>query len=537
MIKSLLSIVCFFGLFMVSCSNVEINDTTSKVVIVQPIVIQSDNGNSPAKINLSEKLVDRAYSKADIDFLYLEPLYYDNTKARDGKINLDSIVSLAKINNILRGQNDIVNMFFVNAIDGNKGPIGRGMMNGNIVFIALGNDQKSNTGDFDSMNAFVIAHEVGHNLGLKHVIKDPNILDSLPNIQGDGDFKDRIDPKYSLTDFQINEIYNSPLVHSRVSFLSKNDASIAILDESFEPYFSNLQVKEISTFVQEKAPLNIDSARVFAKRKFSSAVLNFSPDEKEVLSFVVNKTNKWLLDNEINLMANQPWRFIKIENWLCGGFAHTRGFYIIISQAYLDRLTIDWNTDMNKEKESRLVTSLGGLLVHEQMHSLQRTFKSKFHRLYSKNWNFIRHKVKDENEITIDQVSNPDAPIAEWIIPDPKDKKKFYWIRTLITKNADIPVMGRDFIDTAFEINNKNNTYSVSKVNDTLSSMPLSDLEFYNKSFPVKRGLDHPNEISAYMFSDFFKARYNSKIPFLNKDPISNNNSKIFLKWIKQEMK
>ena len=97
--------------------------------------------------------------------------------------------------------------------------------------------------------------------------------------------------------------------------------------------------------------------------------------------------------------------------------------------------------------------------------------------------------------------------------------------------------MGRDFVDIAFEINNKNNTYSVSKVNDTLLSMPLSDLDFYNKSFPVKRGLDHPNEISAYMFSDFFKARYNSKTPFLNKDSISNNNSNFFLKWIKSEMK
>jgi hypothetical protein len=72
------------------------------------------------------------------------------------------------------------------------------------------------------MNAFVVSHEVGHNLGLKHVVDDPNINDSLPNIQGDGDFKDRIDPKYSLTDFQIKEIYNSPLVHSRISFLNKN---------------------------------------------------------------------------------------------------------------------------------------------------------------------------------------------------------------------------------------------------------------------------------------------------------------------------
>ena len=31
--------------------------------------------------------------------------------------------------------------------------------------------------------------------------------------------------------------------------------------------------------------------------------------------------------------------------------------------------------------EAKLVTSLGGLLVHEQMHSLQRTFKAKFDKL------------------------------------------------------------------------------------------------------------------------------------------------------------
>ena len=49
----------------------------------------------------------------------------------------DSIVEIAKRDKILRGQNDIVNMFFVNAIDGNKGPTGRGMMNGNLVFISL----------------------------------------------------------------------------------------------------------------------------------------------------------------------------------------------------------------------------------------------------------------------------------------------------------------------------------------------------------------------------------------------------------------
>ena len=537
--KKLISLVelIFILLIIFSCSPVKTNNQKSNVIIIHPIVIQSDNGDEPAQMKLSEQLVNRAYSKANIDFHYLEPTYYNNTKARDGEINLDSIVNLSKRDHILKGQNDIINMFFVNAIDGNQGPTGRGMMNGNIVFIALGDKNKTKIEDNKSMEAFVIAHEVGHNLGLKHVVDDNNIIDSLPNIQGDGEFKDRIDPVNSLNNYQIKEIYKSPLVHSRISFLEKSQASIAILDETFEPYFSKLQRKEISTFVQEKAPKNIDSARAFARMKFSSAVMDFSYQEKEILSFVVNKTNIWLLENDINLMANQPWRFIKIQNWLCGGFAHTRGTYIILSQSYLDRLSTDWSDNMTEESELKLVTSLGGLLVHEQMHSLQRTFKSKFKKLYSENWNFINQQIKDEQEIIKDQVSNPDAPIAEWLIPDPEIRDKFYWIRTLITKNVEIPEMGKDFVDVAFDIFKDKENYSLIKLNNTISSRPLSELDFYTNSFPVKRGLDHPNEISAYMFSDFFKAGYNSKSPFLEKQTSSSDNYDLFLSWIKTDMK
>ena len=525
-------------LFLIlSCSPIKRDNLKPNVIIIQPIVIQSDIGDEPAKMNLSEELVNKAYLKANIDFHYLEPLYYDNTKARDGEINLDSIVKLSKRDNILKGQNDIINMFFVNAIDGHQGPTGRGMMNGNIVFIALGDENNTNTEKQTSMEAFVIAHEVGHNLGLKHVVDDDNIIDSLPNIQGDGEFKDRIDPKNSLNSYQINEIFKSPLVHSRIDFLDKEQASIAILDESFEPYFSKLQRKEISTFVQEKAPRNIDSARAFARMKFSSAVMEFSSREKHILSFVVKKTNRWLLENEINLMANQPWRFIKIQNWLCGGFAHTRGTYIILSQSYLDRLSADWSDNMSDKSELKLVTSLGGLLVHEQMHSLQRTFKSRFDKLYSENWNFIKQQIKDDQEIIKDQVSNPDAPIAEWLIPDPEIKDKFYWIRTLITKNTEIPEMGKDFVDIAFEITKKNERYFLAKSNNSVNSKPLSELDFYTNSFSVKRGLDHPNEISAYMFSDFFKKNYSLKSQYVEKVTSTDNNYELFLNWIKQEMK
>ena len=168
-----LNVIVFNSLLLVltmSCIPIKKNNLKSNVIIVQPIITQSDLGDNPAQINISEKLVDRAYSKADIDFHFLEPLFFNNTAARDGKINLDSIVNIANKDDLFRGQNDIINMFFVNAIDGNQGPTGRGMMNGNIVFIALGDRNKSNDKDHDFMQAFVVAHEVGHNLGLKHVI-------------------------------------------------------------------------------------------------------------------------------------------------------------------------------------------------------------------------------------------------------------------------------------------------------------------------------------------------------------------------------
>jgi hypothetical protein len=82
------------------------------VLIVQPIVVQSDEGTNPASIALPEKLVDRAYEKAGVDFYFLEPIFYNNTKARDGLINLDQIVAAAEKDKLLKGQGDIVNMFF-----------------------------------------------------------------------------------------------------------------------------------------------------------------------------------------------------------------------------------------------------------------------------------------------------------------------------------------------------------------------------------------------------------------------------------------
>jgi len=509
---------------------------TPFILIVQPIIVQSDEGTDPASMALPENLVDYAYSKAEVDFHFLEPIYLNNTKARDGLINLDSIVRIAVEEKYLKGQNDIVNMFFVNAVDGHKGPLGRGMMGGNITFIALGNDNgKENV----NIQAFVIVHEVGHNLSLKHAIDDKNVPDSIPNIQGDGDFKDRINPKYSLNQYQIDIIQKSPLVHPRVDFLNTERAAKAILDESYEPYFSQLQIREIEAFTNSEVPTtNLDEAREYAKEKFALAVVDFSESEKECISFVVDKINAILLENDIGLMAYQPWRFIKVEDWLCGGFAHTRGTYIILSQRHIDKLSKTWNDNMTAEEERTLLERMGALLVHEQMHSLQRTFKSKFEILYIEYWDFTRAHVLNDSVIRIDQVSNPDAPIAEWLIANPEDANSFYWVRTLFKETEGIPVMGKDFTDRVFVVKKINGKFSTIKSEDgNLVYTNLDSIDFYKNAFPISRGIDHPNEISAYMFSDYFKSLISNTTPFKETNGKILKNSELFIQWLVKEMK
>ncbi len=149
-------------------------------------------------------------------------------------------------------------------------------------------------------------------------------------------------------------------------------------------------------------------------------------------------------------MAHHPWRFIKIDSWLCGGFAHTRGSFIILSQRHLDALTKIWHQEIDEKSRLKLLNGFAGLLVHEQMHSLQRSFPSKFIRLNSEFWNFKQAQIETDPYITLNQVSNPDAPIAEWLIPAPQNSTEFYWIRTLLKENISLPQMGKDFTDQVF---------------------------------------------------------------------------------------
>ena len=317
-----------------------------------------------------------------------------------------------------------------------------------------------------------------------------------------------------------------------IQFLSKKKGRVSILDESLELYFSNLQKKEIIAFTGEEPPQgDLSMNRDFAKQKFSSAVIEFSKDEQKCISFVIDRVSNVLNENSLNLISSHPWKLIKVEDWLCGGFAHTRGDVIILSQKYLDKLTTSWSENMTKDDEDQLVKRLGGLLLHEQFHCLQRTHKAIFDTLYTQSWGFVKVNVVPDSYISTNQVSNPDAPIPEWAF---MEGDQYYWVRTLIKEGVIIPKMGIDFVDVVFVLNKEENKFELEKdENGKLKTYRLSHFEEYVNSFPVNRGLDHPNEISAYMFSIYFTSLVNEVKPFKDVDEKSLINSNEFIKWIK----
>lgn len=320
--------------------------------------------------------------------------------------------------------------------------------------------------------------------------------------------------------------------------ISKKAAQEAILDESLEPYFSQLQHREMECFIQEKIPVtNLNEARIYTKNKFASVVLPFSEEEIQSMTFLVQEINTILWENNLGLMARQDWKFIKIADWLCGGFAHTRGDFIILSQKHLNHLSKDWSTAMSEEGNRKLLAGIGSLIVHEQMHGLQRNNPKIFKKLYTKYWDFHYAKVEAIDEITLNQVSNPDAPMALWLIPNPKVKDEYYWPRTLLKAGVDLPQMGKDFEDVVFMIEKKGNSYQL-ELNEQGCplSIKISDIPFYSKSFPVTRGIDHPNEIAAYMFADYYKALVLGEEPFGEIEESAQENTQAFIDWLLKEM-
>ena len=156
---------------------------------VQAIQTALDNGSSPATVlgNATQRAeietkIDRIWAQAGIDIEFLPTVVrYNNTFAYQGSNgtgtrnqgDFSTILSQAAAQGgILNASASVINMFFVNVVPG-FGPLSAktsaGLANiGRNGIAAYVGASLLTFGKGTDVIAGVLAHEIGHNLGLKH---------------------------------------------------------------------------------------------------------------------------------------------------------------------------------------------------------------------------------------------------------------------------------------------------------------------------------------------------------------------------------
>ena len=492
---------------LLACSLLLQGDTEPSVavprhsLVVQPIVVRGDAGEDPAAMRFLDQAVTRSYTRAETRCHFLEAIYFDDTEARDGEVNLDTIVRRAEEAQLLRGGGRVVNMFFVDAVDGRVGPLGRGQQNGSIAFIALGDEPAPD------MEAFVVAHETGHCLGLLHSVDDPAVPNELVNLMGDGPFAERTAPE-GLHPSQVRTIQSSPLVMPHVRALGLEEARLAIVDESSEPFFANLEAREIAAFTGSAVEATDPAARRDAARAaFADAALACTPEEEAALVWLTGAVLE-RVGGDLPLLAQQPWWFIKAKDELCGGFSRTRGLAIVFAERTVARVLAAHRLG----DVDTALRDLGPLFAHEQLHVIERCYPERFAQLFTEVFGFRRGRVAQVAWLTERQVTNPDGVRAEWLMPVATGTgERLFQLRTVLRDGPSVPRMGYDFLEVLVEVMPGTEPGSFEVICDE-SGVPVPcDRELiapFLASFGIEQGLDHPNEIASYLLGAELTRRF-----------------------------
>lgn len=186
-------------------------------LLIEPVICRSDTGTEPALYRLHRHEIEAVYAAANVEIVWLESIFFDWSAARDGSVDVDSIVSEGIERGLWGAGVPRISLILVNGINGRAGPGGLAMQSGSICFVAT-----TATEENTDREAFAMAHEIGHCLGLIHTVDDPEVADDICCIMGSGEFSERIGEN-SLQPSQITTVRNSPfLLHKSMNVSRAN---------------------------------------------------------------------------------------------------------------------------------------------------------------------------------------------------------------------------------------------------------------------------------------------------------------------------